>query len=271
MTIEEYRKDPALNFSLAKILADETPAHFYEARNNPDQEETIAMRMGTAVHDLLQGKFQEYAIKPAFNPFTRNKADTWHGNKLWCKEWMSEQVLPMLSADEYAAVVGMRDALSENPMFRMLQEMCPVVEAPVFATYRGVRIKALPDMIGYDKEGNRLIIDLKTAIDASPWKFSKTVRDRMYHVQQNWYCNAVAIAEGLEDNPPRYMLLAVEKSRPHLINPCFLPAKASEEGAALMDKIIGIYKECSEKDEWPGYPQTPTVLPWNSYEKSIPY
>ena len=131
MTVEEYRKDPALNFSLAKILATETPAHFLEARENPDREETIAMRMGTAVHDLLQGKLQEYAIKPAFNPFTRNQADTWHGNKTWCKEWMSEQILPMLSADEYAAVVGMRDALSENPVFQMLQQMCPVVETPV--------------------------------------------------------------------------------------------------------------------------------------------
>lgn len=270
MTVEEYRKDPALNFSLAKILATETPAHFLEARENPDREETIAMRMGTAVHDLLQGKFQEYAIKPAFNPITRNQADTWHGNKTWCKEWMSEQILPMLSADEYAAVVGMRDALSENPVFQMLQQMCPVVETPVFATYRGVKIKALPDMIGYDSEGNRFIVDLKTALDVSAFKFAKTVKNMCYHIQQAWYCNAVALAEGLEEKP-RYMLFTVEKSRPHLTRSFFLPDKASEQGQRQMDKIIDLYLECMEKDLWPGYPDQPTILPWWDDEKSIPY
>jgi len=95
MTIDEYRAHPALNFSLAKLLAFKTPAHFQQAKEEPEELDSIAIRMGTAVHDLLQGISRNFAIKPAHRE--GDPADTWHGSKKWCKEWTAAQTLPIFT------------------------------------------------------------------------------------------------------------------------------------------------------------------------------
>lgn len=259
MTIEEYRDHPALNFSLAKLLALKTPAHFKLAMEEPQELDSVAIRMGTAVHDLLQGISREYAIQPACNP--ADSSDLWHGAKKWCKEWKKAQTLPIFTEEDYENVIGMRRALEESPMFQTLMQLCPVRETPVFATYAGVEIKALPDMLGYDSQGRRMIVDLKTSAEISAIEFGRKCRKLGYHIQRQWYTQAVSIAEGLEEEPV-YMLLAVESAAPYLVKPYVFPDAAIEEGEREMNKIVRLYKECQESGIWPGYPEAPENLPW---------
>lgn len=263
MTIDEYRAHPALNFSLAKLLAFKTPAHFQQAKEEPEELDSIAIRMGTAVHDLLQGISRDFAIKPAHRE--DDPADAWHGSKKWCKEWTAAQTLPIFTQEEYDNVMGMRLALEDDPIFQTVMQLCPVRETPVLAEYRGVPIKALPDMLGYDSQGRRMIIDLKTTADASPAEFSRKCRKLGYHIQRQWYTQAVSLAEGLEEEPV-YMLLAVESSKPYLVKPYVFPDEAIEEGQRQMDKIIDLHKQCTETGVWPGYPAAPENLLWPKWK-----
>lgn len=259
MTIDEYRAHPALNFSAAKILATMTPAHFREYVDGGGIEETVAMRMGTAVHDMLQGLPIRGVIKPAHHP--DDPADTWHGAKKWCKTWIAEQTEPVFSADEHKATMGMRNALENHGLFSTVMGLCPDREKPVFAEYRGVQLKALLDMSGADSQGNRFIADLKTTDNASPRKWAKKLVDMSYHMQAAWYSNVTALAEGLTDRP-NFLFGVVESKPPHLVAIYSLPEEAWSNGQAMMDLAVDRYKECVESGIWVGYEENIQCLEW---------
>jgi hypothetical protein len=259
MTIEEYRAHPALNFSAAKILATMTPAHFREYVDGGGIEETVAMRMGTAVHDMLQGLPIRGVIKPAHLP--GDPSDTWHGAKKWCKAWIAEQTEPVFSADEYAATMGMRNALEGHSLFSTVMGLCPDREQPVFAEYRGVQLKALLDMSGLDTQGNRFIADLKTTDNASAKKWARKMVDMLYHMQAAWYSNVAALAEGLTERP-NFLFGVVESKPPHPVAIYSLPEEAWSNGQAMMDLAVDRYRECCESGIWAGYPEEIQCLEW---------
>jgi hypothetical protein len=259
VTIEEYRAHPALNFSAAKILASQTPAHFRQYVDGGGLEETVAMRMGTGVHDMLQGIPFRGAIKPTHHP--DDPLDTWHGAKKWCKAWITEQTEPVFSAEEAEFTLGMRRSLEAHGLFSKIMELCPERERPVFAEYRGVQLKALLDMSGFDSQGNRFIADLKTTDNASPKKWVRKCADMQYNMQASWYSNVLALAENLSERL-NFLFGVVESKPPHLVAIYSLPEEAWSQGQAMMDLAVDRYRECMESGVWEGYSNQIQCLEW---------
>lgn len=120
-----------------------------------------------------------------------------------------------------------------------------------------------------------VIVDLKTAQDASKSGFARAVATYKYHLQDAWYSDLAS----LNGRPaPRFVFVAVEKSAPHLIGIYELDRAAILAGATLADRACQVYRDCMEAEalfgpdawpEWarPGDPiQTLTLPRWSMTE-----
>ncbi len=241
MTREEYRAHPALNFSLAKHLLT-SPAHF-KAAQDEEQEETEAMRIGTLAHSMvLEGKDLRdlYAIKPSGMSFATKEG----------KAWRDAQTLPILKEEEAEGLPRMAESIAANEDAAALLRGCAQVERPILFNLHGVECKALIDLCGANEARMWALGDFKTATDASPRQFPKAVADRHYDMQMAWYCDGLAIVEGLE-MPPWCFWIAVEKKAPWLNVVYQAGAEVMESGRRKVERALTIYKECMERGEWP--------------------
>lgn len=239
MTTEEYRKHPALNFSLAKHLL-KSPAHF-KAAQDEKFEETDAMRIGTLAHAMiLEGKDLRdlYAIKPAGMSFASKEG----------KEWKAAQTLPIIKEEDANMIPKAAQAIAQNPHAAAFLKNCQFREMPIVGTIMGVECKALIDVCGTDGK-TWAIGDLKTCQDASPRKFGYAVADRDYDLQMVWYSTLLANREGLEETP-YWNWFAIEKTAP-FVNVVYTGFDWVESGMRKLETVIDQYKKCTESGEWP--------------------
>lgn len=111
----------------------------------------------------------------------------------------------------------------------------------------GVRCKCRPDLLDLSR---RIIVDLKSAEDASPSGFARACAMYKYHVQAAHYCEGVYRATG---TPCSFVLVAVEKKPPYSVGVYELDPDSRELGYQLRAKALAIFKECLESGLWPGY------------------
>jgi hypothetical protein len=248
--MNDYRKDPALNYSAAKWLL-VTPLHFKTMMDAEPDEETIAMRCGAAVDEwILSGTVRPHAIMPP-----DIAALTGKGSRTAKNAWKAEQEAAgrtVYTRDDWNKQSAMQRALEQSKDFQRLLKICPQRQLPVFANYRGVKIKALLDMAGYDASNRRCFGDLKCILDASPRGFGKLAYNRHLDLQIAWYQTALALSEGLEDAPVPCWA-AVESSGVPAVSIFGVPEEALASGQRKMDKIIDLYLRCTELGEWPSY------------------
>lgn len=261
MTHTEYRRHPALNYSIAKHLL-RSAAHFRHASEYPEPT-TDAMIIGTEIHRLLDGSESGVVMRPAHN--WEDPDDRWHGNKKWCKEWAEQQTKHVVSGEDYMRIIGAKDAVLANKTAQTLLALCPEREKPVVVDYRGTAIKGLLDAVGTDMDGKRFVLDLKTTTDASRNAFAGKARSLSYSMQAAWYTNLLAISEGL-DYRPGFVWVVVETEMPHAVA-VYAPSEAvMDKGQELMDKAITLYQESQQSGKWTGYPAEIQTIDWVMYE-----
>lgn len=239
MNVTEYRKHPALNFSLAKHLL-KSPVHFKAAKDE-EQEETDAMRIGTLAHAMiLEGKDLRhlYAIKPAGMSFATTEG----------KAWRDAQTLPILKEEDSNMIPRAAEAIAKNQHAAHILKQCQHRETAIIGTIMGVECKALLDSHGTD--GREWVInDLKTTQDASPRGFAKAVDKFDLDLQCVFYSTLLANIEGLE-NPPYWTWTAVEKTAPY-VNSVYTAEDWQESGMRKLEIVIDRFKECTASGEWP--------------------
>lgn len=267
MTTEEYRAHPSDHYSRLK-LALTSAAHF----NNPPEppvDGNPAMVKGTMLHSyILEGKWTDYVTRPKFNPYTGNEKDTWWTTRKWCKQWTSEQTLPILKEEEIEDQLGMRQALQDNEIVQEILSSCPKREFPVLSNYKGMNIKALLDGAGHDNSGNRVIFDLKSTFDTSPDGFSRTVSQQKYPLQLALYSTALSLAEQLEQRPS-WLWIAVESKRPYNVGVYSPTPEHYDLGQRQLDYCVNLVQKCRGNGTWPGYTTGITELPWRKWDDFI--
>ena len=112
--------------------------------------------------------------------------------------------------------------------------------------------KYLPEVPLENGETMPFILDLKKVQvgGASPQQFSKSVARYNYDIQAAWYSDAV---EQLTGKVPSFCWILVEDGYPHGVNVLACRTDTIRAGRARYQKLLGLYKECRERDEWPGY------------------
>lgn len=244
MNNAEYHADRTAISKSGLDLIHKSPAHFRWAKDNP-RDETPAMRKGSLVHCLVLEPHvfgNEYALLPPTIKLRRGKeyekflADV--GDRV------------VLTAAEHEEADRIATAVRANPAALKIIENATAIEQSVFAEdfATGVKVKCRPDI-----RANSHIYDLKTTRNANARSFAYSVRSFRYHVQAAFYMD-VCQAAGIEVE--HFGFIAVDtEAMPYQCTVFHrLSAESIEQGRAEYREDLELYRQCLERDEWPGYP-----------------
>jgi hypothetical protein len=237
---DEYHSDDALGSSSLKTLATKTPAHL----KGMVRKESAAFDIGTAFHTLVLEPSKESTIicggdDRRGNKWKDAKADAdFNGNVI-------------LTTDEYDKVFRMRDALMANEDAVNLLTGKTVAEASLFANDKqtNIRCKIRPDLFNYDLN---CMVDLKTAITASPEGFARAVADYGYHVQQAYY-QRIWNGHFTDKQSDDFFFVVIEKEPPFLSAVYHLDKMTIMEGHNLVKWGMDVYRKCKASNVWQGY------------------
>jgi hypothetical protein len=223
------------------MLIDRSPAHFLASKLTP-RAATPAQHLGTMAHALiLEG------IQSVLAPECDRRTNA--GKAAWA-EFQASLPVDALTAtqEQYDAVRRMADSVRANPFAAALLSD-GIAEASLLWTDEetGMECKARPDWIC---NGHAVLVDLKTAADASPDAFAKAAGNWRYHTQDAWYTDA-AIACGLGQRA--FVFVVVETEPPHAVALYTLDEQSRHAGHVRARRALDRYAECRKSGQWPAY------------------
>ena len=250
MTEREYRQSEGISRSELWLLNPDnggTPEKFKWAREHP-KKPTPDLIFGTLVHCLLlepDNFSKQFAVwddaikkttkegKAAYAAF----ADDLIGRQEVTRT-MYEQAVEMVLKLRSTPFVG-KLLVGEHEMpikwtDEMTGEICKI------------RLDCLTE-IG----DTPVIVDYKTAADASRKGFENHAAKYGYHFQAGMYCEGVEIVTGKK---PKFAFIVQEKDPPYAVN--VFDADEMEfiqKGKDKMRELLGIYHECKQTGNWYGY------------------
>lgn len=162
----------------------------------------------------------------------------------------------IVSADEMTQAEAIRDAVMAHPAAgKLLAPGSGVAELSAYWRDQetGSLCRCRPDWWRHDG----IVVDLKTARDASPEGFSKSILGWRYHVQAAYYLDGIKsarAARGVKMPAPKaFVFVAVEKAAPYAVGVYTLDAQSVEIGRREYREDLAAYAQCRNSDVWPGY------------------
>lgn len=244
MSNADYHAAPGISKSGLDLIA-KCPA-LYKARyiDGIVQEETAAMRIGSAAHMLVfqPDEFPRwFAVRPAVDGRTKE------GKQIITRFVADNQGRTILSQDEHLQASAVREAVMAHSAARQFVEG-GIAEQSFFAEEpSGIVRKVRPDYMV-----NGMLVDLKTTTDASEEAFSRTCWNFRYHVQAAYYLDTVEIVTGWR--PDAFIFIAAEKCTGQVA--VYVASQSMiEAGRRQYMHDLETYRRCMESGVWPGYNQ----------------
>lgn len=236
----------------------QSPAHYKTWLDGAESLDNEAMRFGKAFHMALlePGKFEAtYVVEPDFGYLLKHDAsgttaEQGKANKERKKQWEADHGDAVrMTADDYATTVSMARAIRKHPTASKLLESESFAEVTLRwkdpAT--GLECKARPDLY---IPSLGLIVDLKTARDASASGFIRDSSAYGYHRQDAFYRDGMAALDLACDH---FLFLAVEKTGPCAVgtyNHCEADVQRGRDSIA---RDLATLAEAIETDTWKAY------------------
>lgn len=256
-----YRRQARLSYSGAKVLL-RSAAHYLVDRQNP-KPSTEEQRFGTAFHaELLEpGRLDEMVValpEDAPKRPTRVQLEAAKPSAktleaiAWWKDFdaMAGTRLVLDGADA-ARIQGMLAAVrAHGGARRLLAQGRPEVSLLWTDGRYQVPCKCRIDWLRPDG----VMVDVKTTVDASPEEFARQAAGLMYHMQTAAYFSGAEHV--LNETPPAWAWIAVEKEPPYGVSTCVAPADAILAGMRLWDIALGRYRDALDTGTWPAYAET---------------
>lgn len=254
MDAPTYHADPVPGGSLSSsgvklLMPPNTPARFHYDRTHP-RPDNAAFDLGHAAHTEVLGIGAPTKVIPH---------DTWNTKVAKAKVAEARAAgLTPVKPETYDRVQDMAEAIRRHPDAsryirpgRGKPEQALFDIDPVTGVWKRAMVDWLPEL---DDDGQLIIVDYKTTMDASPGACSKHLYDFGYYGQAPWYMD-LASALGLSPHyEPVFIFVFQEKEPPHLVNVVQPEPAAVEWGRVRNRKALDVYRECTETDHWPGYP-----------------
>jgi len=253
----EYHARPEVSASQLKVL-NRSPLHFWDRFINPDRvpfEPTPAMILGTLAHCAILEP-EEFDKRYIVVPEGIDKR-TKEGKQLW-QDLIATGREP-IKHEIWQQVSGMAQAAIKHPLYALIRDS--IKESPLFwqDDETSVQCRALPDVLiaPCDAWPNGLVLDLKTTGDISPESFARRVWDGDMLIQAGHYCEAFFYKYRCL---PAYGWIAVETDRPHAVKFYAATESQIDYGRAECLRLLRIYKECEQANNWPAYGDDITEL-----------
>ncbi|MBB1074514.1 PD-(D/E)XK nuclease-like domain-containing protein [Rhodoferax sp. 4810] len=254
--MNDYRAIDAVNVH-SLMLFERSPAHYMYGKTHPN-ESTPAKQLGTLIH-LAVLELPEYnrrvVVAPAIDKRTKE------GKALFSA--FNDSLLPdslVVTQAQHEIVSDIRTELNKNTYAQILLNSG---ESEVTLTWTdddtGLRCKARPDWLCNNLD---VIVDLKTANDASAASFAKSAAKYKYHMQAAFYLDALK-ACGLGDRA--FIHIVTETEPPYGVALYQLDDDAIERGRERYKTAMRKLKHCMKTKDFPSYPmeiQPLSLPPW---------
>lgn len=252
----EYHQHPALSSTGARKLL-ESPAKYRYSLDHP-QAHKKAYDVGTLAHTRVLGVGSGVAVIPT-EILASNGAASTKESKAFIADAYAQGLVPVKQA-EYDEIVAMSESVLSHPEARLILECIAGREVSLFAEVDGVPVRARFDIYGGSDGG-----DLKSARDASPKGFNRSVAAYGYHIQEQFYRMTHAAITG--DELESFRFIVVEVTAPYLVGVYDLDFMWEQIGREQTRRALDLYRQCTESGVWPGY-GTATLTPpsWAVYE-----
>lgn len=246
MTEKEYDQTEGIRRSdLWKMK--ESPEKFMWHMTHPE-EPTPALIFGTAAHKmLLEPKTfsDEFAVSGTYDRRTKEGKEAY---KAFLETAGDKTVI---GSDDYQTVCDMAKAVKAHPIAKKLirgkHETALFWNDPDTGETCKVRLDIL-------KGGKRkpMVVDYKTAANASTAVFNQKLFKYGYHMQAFMYTEAVRQAYRLTERPP-FLFIVQEKTPPYSVNVIRASEDVIAAGEDEFRMLIGTYHQCKETGYWFGY------------------
>lgn len=250
MTNAEYHAAPGISKSGLDRIA-RSPAHYKAWLDSPPVP-TREQIFGSAYHAMIlepDDYLKHFAIAPECD--RRTKA----GKEEWQAFEAAAAGRQAITREDQEILNSMAKALwSHDLAMKLLAD--GTAEDSLFADISGCKVKVRPD---YKRPDVRVLIDLKTASDASISAFSRAVATYRYHVQAAFYLDVANQIEG-DSIYQDFIFIVQEKAPPYAVAVYVADDSLVSRGRELYLEDLAVYARCLASDEWPGYPQTPTII-----------
>ncbi len=250
---DEYHGDKKFISSTGMKKMKKSPAHFKEEI----MKHSDALDFGTAYHTYIlePEKFNhEIAVLDENNKPFPNSTYAKKENKEWKAEFYASNFgKTIITKDWMNTIEAMGKKLKSHRYAYSLVNK-GVAEKSFYAEielYSGHKIhaKVRPD---YLKEKNKVIVDLKTARDASQRGFMRAAADLDYHISAALY--KLIIDKYFGDSYSfRFVFLAQEKEPPYAFNIFNADTHFLGQGLHECEQLMMLFAECVDRNEWPAY------------------
>lgn len=246
----DYREHPAINHSILKAFS--KGAVYVKHLLDHGSKETESMRLGTLTHLMVlepHRMSEDVAIAPEIN--RRTKA----GREKWKEfEGSSEDKL-VVTKDQAFLAEAMAEAVLTHPAAaEILEDFEPEVERFWTDDLFGTECKAKLD--GVRSDG--LIIDLKTAMDASVSGFNRAIFNHCYHTQAAWYM--AGQARHGSPAPTGFVFIAVGNTAPHEVSVVRMTNEALAIGRRTVTDWLYEYHQRKKNNNWISNPDVVDVV-----------
>jgi|WetSurMetagenome_2_1015567.scaffolds.fasta_scaffold35811_2 hypothetical protein len=116
-------------------------------------------------------------------------------------------------------------------------------------TGQKIKVKIRPD---YKKDNKRIIVDLKSTVDASIDEFTKRSANLNYHIQAALYSDIIEAVEG-KKMAWSFFFIAQEKVSPYAFNIFEASPQFIAQGRYEYEALLMLWQWCVENNKWPGY------------------
>jgi hypothetical protein len=249
---DAYHADPVPGGSLSSsgvrlLLPPSCPALYRWQQDHP-AEPRREFDFGHAAHQLVLGVGPEIDVVPAQN--WRTKAARERRDAAY-----AEGRVPLLE-NEYGRVVDMAKALRAHPLASAL--LTPGRGEPEQSLFwqdeqTGVWCRARLDWLPHPSAGRLIVPDYKTAISANPRTLRKAFYDHGYHLQADWYLNAVAALGLAEADRTAFAFIVQEKTPPYPVTVAQPDIAAMVSAYEDNRRALEVYAKCVRDDRWPSY------------------
>ena len=239
----EYHASSAI--SRSRLWNFSVSPEWFRYREDHPEEPTEALIVGGAFHKLVleaDGFGDEYIVA---QPIDRR---TTAGKAAWAE--LLESGKQVLTAEQFSLISAMRDAVRKNKFADYLTR--GEIEQSYYFTdeMTGIECKVRPDCFKISNSGRGIITDLKSCRSAATEDFIRDAVKLGYDLQTAMYKFGVEAELGI---PCDFVFVAVEKEPPHMINILQADDLFIRRGGDLFREYLGLYKRCTETDNWFGY------------------
>lgn len=254
---EEYQSWEAVSKHQLDLIA-RSPKHYMTAKENPP-ETTPAMHFGTAAHAwILEPETAPNHVAVAPRADRRTKA----GKEAWAEFEMMHAGKTLVSEQDARDIARMAAAVQDHPIAsKLLREASHIECSALHAHAMGVDVRCRPDMIS----GN-VIVDLKTAVDASQAHFASSMHKYRYHVQAAFYLDIMQALDIVDLNA-QFVFMVVEKKPPYGVAMYAVQPEDIDRGRLQYERDMRRYKYGLETGQWPGYTETIGYVPLPFYAR----